>query len=286
MLGSAVYQGLIESGIDVTGTTRQGDVLEGRETLKFDVNFEPIEFLSKNVPKYKYVVNCIGLIPHKFEQDINLDLSEAIMLNSIFPNLLVAAAAISETKVIQIATDCVFSGRTGEYSEDTKPDPSDIYGITKSCGEVKHDNVMNLRCSVIGIEKKSAYSLLSWFLTLPKNASVDGFLNHRWNGVTSFAFAKVVKQMILDNTFYSGTHHLIPQDSKTKFELLNLFSKYGGREDILVRPMKTDMDIDRTLSTVNQERNKRLWQRVGYESPPSIEDMISELFEGTKREVL
>ena len=43
-------------------------------------------------------------------------------------------------KVIQIATDCVFDGLKGNYTEDDKHNAIDVYGKTKSLGEVSADN--------------------------------------------------------------------------------------------------------------------------------------------------
>jgi dTDP-4-dehydrorhamnose reductase len=41
-----------------------------------------------------------------------------------------------KSKIIHFNTDCVFSGKTGNYSENHKKDCNDIYGISKSLGEV------------------------------------------------------------------------------------------------------------------------------------------------------
>ena len=40
-------------------------------------------------------------------------------------------------KIFQIATDCVYSGRLGKYNEKSEHDDTDIYGVTKSLGEIK-----------------------------------------------------------------------------------------------------------------------------------------------------
>ena len=44
---------------------------------------------------------------------------------------------MKKTKIFQIATDCVFSGKIGGYNELSNHDDLDIYGVSKSMGEVK-----------------------------------------------------------------------------------------------------------------------------------------------------
>ncbi len=285
MLGSNVYSELLHGGVNVMGTSREGSVLEGHKTLEFDVERDPRRFLTTQLPNFDYVINCIGLIPHKFGSDENLNLSRAIKINSIFPNLLADVSVHSNTRIIQIATDCVFKGDRGHYSEISDPDPIDIYGITKAIGEVNHKSTMNLRCSVIGVEKNSQFSLLSWFLAQPLNSTVFGYTNHFWNGVTALSFSKIVKGVVESDIFKSGTYHLIPSNSVTKFELLELFARFGNRNDIKVIPTENETRVNRELSTVRSDFTDILWKFAGYQSPPSIEEMVYEVFNKKSDEV-
>jgi len=282
MLGHSVYLKLKDSGLKVTGTQRMNLNSQDSELVDFEVDENFRDFLEENLPNYEYVVNCIGLIPHKFLSEASQNTMWAIKVNSVFPNVLAEIASKFDCKVLQIATDCVFSGQEGNYSEESLPDPSDIYGITKLCGEINMANVMNIRCSVIGLENKSAYSLLSWFLSQPQNAPVKGFTNHVWNGVTSLAFAKIVKGIIESDGFVAGTHHLVPGDFKTKYDLIKLFALYGDRLDLDVKPWDTGSLVDRSLSTVFPEVNNTLWEAAGYSRAPLIEAMIAEIFKEEK----
>lgn len=278
MLGSNVFRELLQSGFDVSGTTRDGSSIDGKPTLQFDVTQDPRSFLDTYLSNVDYVINCIGLIPHKFSRDKNLDLARAIELNSIFPNVLADAASRANCRVIQIATDCVFRGDRGSYSEDSRPDPGDVYGITKAAGEVFDRSTMNLRCSVVGEEKGTHFSLLSWFLSQPLNSSVFGYTNHLWNGISAIAFSKIVTGIVRNDKFNSGTFHVIPADTVTKFQLLELFAKFGNRTDIKIIPSKGEIEMNRKLSTIHEDFNLKLWEQAGYPSLPSIEQMMSEVF--------
>jgi len=272
MLGSACIEILGEySEIDLIGTARSAD---GRY-LAFDARTDSIEdFLNNHKPSW--IINCIGIIkPHIDEKDTS-SIENAILINSEFPILLAVAAEKMGAKVIQIATDCVYSGVQGAYVETDLHDATDVYGKTKSLGEVPASNMMHLRASIIGPEVGRSTSLLEWFRNQPKDAKLNGFTDHLWNGVTTHTFGKLALGIIKNNAFHPGAHHVIPGDIVAKSELLKIFVRAYIREDILVSDIVSPKRIDRTLSTNNQELSNNLWSLAGYVSPPSVEEMVFE----------
>lgn len=74
----------------------------------------------------------------------------------MFPHRLADAAARRGQRVIEIATNGVFSGRDAPYDEQSAHDPRDVYGKTKSLGERAASGVVRLRCSIIGPEAAEA----------------------------------------------------------------------------------------------------------------------------------
>jgi dTDP-4-dehydrorhamnose reductase len=144
-------------------------------------------------------------------------------------------------------------------------------------GEAKGASMMHLRVSIIGPEVDRNSSLLEWVRNQPKNAEISGYADHFWNGITSFHFAKIARGIIENEIFEPGVFHVLPQDSVTKSQLVGLIAEYLGRSDIKVNPTATGANINRTLDTSNPAKNKTLWLSAGYESPPSIEQMVSEL---------
>jgi len=222
-----------------------------------------------------YIINCIGIIkPYIKESDLK-SISEAIRINSIFPHEIAQIAANRNIRTIQIATDCVFSGSVGGYSESDVHDAMDLYGRSKSLGEVKNDLFLNLRTSIVGREQNKSSSLLEWFLSKP-SGKVNGFTNHYWNGVTTYHFA-LICAAILDNEIkFSGLKHILPSDSITKANLLNVFRNVYNRADIEVTDTLADVSVDRTLRTLNSDTNNFLWELAGYKTPPTIKQMIEE----------
>lgn len=226
--------------------------------------FDHTEFDAENpdwveLAGYDYVVNAIGIIKPYCN-----DIRRAIKVNAIFPQSL-------PPNTIQVATDCVFSGKRGMYTENDAHDASDIYGLTKSLGEAK--DIKNLRCSIIGPEVKNHISLLDWFLS---QDGVNGFTNHLWNGITTYHFSKIVQGAIKDNIELPSIQHIVPADVVTKSQLLNLIAKVY-KKNIIINDIEAEESVDRTLSTNNTGLNLRLWESAGYDSPPTIEQMITEL---------
>jgi dTDP-4-dehydrorhamnose reductase len=136
---------------------------------------------------------------------------------------------------------------------------------------------MHLRCSIIGRELKTKISLYDWFLNMPINSSVRGFTNHFWNGLTTTSFARIAAGIIRSDNFVPGVHHVIPSDSLSKFQLLNVIAEYNQRFDLTIDPFDTEVPVDRRLKTKYQNFNSLLWSQAGYKEVPKIEDMIAEI---------
>jgi dTDP-4-dehydrorhamnose reductase len=210
-----------------------------------------------------WVINCIGAIPQR-------EKNEDIMwkINAEFPKRIEAA------RVIQIATDCVFDGQSGSYSENSVKSATDQYGRSKIIGE--EANSMKIRCSIIGPDKTNA-SLFEWVRRQPEGAEINGYVDHIWNGVTTEIFAKLCSGLIQADFYFNDTFHFVPADKVSKFELVKMIAEKTGRTDLTINPVETSNPVDRTLITNNPEMNLRLWSIAGYAQPPSIQEMINAL---------
>jgi dTDP-4-dehydrorhamnose reductase len=242
----------------------------------FDASKESIKELIENVEP-DWVINCIGVIKQKIDENSRSSVTNTLQINQVFPHQIARAVQGSEIKVIQIATDCVFNGLQGSYSELSPHDALDLYGKSKSKGEVVSPEFLNLRVSIIGKEVESNYSLMSWFLSQKIGSEIDGYLNHLWNGITCRAFARIISGIILNDKFVHGTFNIIPADQISKYELLQLLRNYFDREDLSIRPIDAPSNVDRTLRTTNLNFNSAIWLNAGYRATPTIEELIKEL---------
>lgn len=259
MLGTAVQEKFRESGIPTDGFARPD----------FDAENPNLGALRN----YDYVINCIGIIKPYIHDNNAAEVLRAIRVNSEFPHLL----ARLDSKIIQIATDCVWDGAYGNYTETDQHNATDVYGKTKSLGEVSADNFMNLRCSIIGREKKNFLSLLEWFLHQPQNAKLNGFKNHLWNGLTTNAFADICVGIIKNNMWFGGLQHVIPADIVSKAQMLHIFAEHFDRGDIQITDIDATTPINRTISTNNPTRNAELWEMAEYKKIPTVAEMIKQI---------
>ena len=171
----------------------------------------------------------------------------------------------------------MYSVNTGHYLETDAHDAEDVYGKTKSLGEVVSKNVMHIRVSTIGREIGRSTLLLEWVLSHPQGAAIPGYTDHFWNGVTTNHFAKVVRGIIESDGFESGLSHLVPANELSKAELVQQIASAFGRSDLIVKETATGKPINRTLSTTNPDFNRRLWVAAGYPEIPTIEQLIAEI---------
>ncbi len=282
MIGLGVLRHLSELGIEVAGTSRdpQASPPELRDRLiRFRLGVDDLAAVLAPYGPGDLVVNSLGLIKHHIDDDSAADRRAAVAVNSAFPYELAALAEERGFRVIQIVTDCVFSGTTGGYSEESHHDAYDVYGHSKSLGEVPSASVLNLRCSVIGPELDSHVNLLEWVLFHEPGSSFSGYTDHRWNGITTQAFARIVAGILTSENPLSGTVHVVPADQVDKSLLSTLILDAFGRRGITVEPRETGSPVDRTLCTVEGPRNARLWRDAGYPSIPRISEMVRDLAE-------
>jgi dTDP-4-dehydrorhamnose reductase len=269
MLGRAVCEEFEKTGFDLVTIGRLGS------DLFFDISKTNIWYLE--LDDGDYIINCVGLISHLIDDDSVSDTMSAMSVNALFPHELASYASTVDIKVIQIATDCVFSGESGSYVESSKYDALDVYGVTKSIGEVRSESVMNIRASIIGREQRGFKSLLEWVLKQPLGSEISGYTDRFWNGVTTEAFARVVGGIISEGTFRPGLQHLVPKGVVTKAELVSLIAKSFGREDLHIRKEPSGVKKDLTLASQDPEFNSKLWHGGKYSQIPTIQQMISEL---------
>lgn len=244
-------------------------------TIKsLDVEWTSPDKLANTLKGNKWIINAIGIIKPYIHDDNPEETERALRVNALFPHYLSRAADSIKAQVIQIATDCVYSGKKGKYIETDEQDALDVYGKTKSLGEAYGKNIYHIRCSIIGPEIKGHLSLMDWFLTQPKGAKLNGFKNHRWNGVTTLHFAYLCRGIIEKNIKLNHIQHIVPTGTISKASMLQEFARDFNRSDIIVTPVDAPKVIDRTCSTSNKSLNNKIWKAAGYKKPPTVKQMI------------
>jgi dTDP-4-dehydrorhamnose reductase len=175
-----------------------------------------------------------------------LDVSEFIIVNSLFPRMLADYCEIRGARMIHISTDCVFSGAEGNYCETDPYDDENIYGISKSAGEPL--NCTTIRTSIIGESKGNLVYLLEWIRS-HKNTTVNAWKNHIWNGITCLQFAKLCEKIIESGEFWRGTRHIYSPISICKADLVEFINNLYELNNV-INKVDVDVSCDRTLTSI------------------------------------
>lgn len=285
MLGAAVLDVFAADGNnELVATVREPELAQtlaarypSVSVKVFNAESLDVDAIASILDGCRWAVNSIGVIKPYIHDNNPVETERATRVNSLFPHLLAKAADKTGTTVLQIATDCVYSGAKGDYTEKDSHDALDVYGKSKSLGEVPAPQLRHLRCSIIGPEPKAHVSLLDWFLGQAQGASVNGFTNHAWNGVTTIHFGRLALGVVKSSVELPQVLHVVPSGKIVKSDLLNAFASAYGRSDITINPVAAGTVIDRTLATLNQEANLAVWAAAGYATPPTVEQMVDEM---------
>lgn len=232
MLGHVVRRFLGDQGCDVRTTeTRYAP--------------EPNAWLVREVRESgcDAVVNCIGL-----RSTTEHSGTELFAANGLLPQHL-AMALGGRALVVHASSDGVFTGRTGAPRRvDEPPDADDPYGASKRLGELclrVAPRVVVLRCSIVGPELGPPRSILGWFLS--RSGSVDGFTDHRWNGVTTLEWARLCWKAISgDASLGPGLHQPACTEPLSKRQMLVAMST-AYDHPVEVRPRVSGTPVDRVL---------------------------------------
>lgn len=225
-------------------------------------NFDSVVRAFEQV-RPRAVVNCIGIVKQDAAAKDHLT---SININALFPHRLALLCRASGARLVHLSTDCVFSGRKGNYSETDSPDAEDLYGRTKLLGEVDYENCLTIRTSMIGRELAGAHGLIEWFLS-QKGKQVRGFKRAVFSGFTTTALARIIGDIIADRPDLRGVWH-VAAEPVNKFDLLTLVRETYGL-DIEIEPDET-FTCDRSLDA------SRFREATGF-APPAWAEMIEEM---------
>lgn len=212
--------------------------------------------------KYDAIINCIGIL-----NDLaNNNPDKAIYLNSYIPHLLESLTKNTNTKVIQMSTDCVFSGKKGLYYENDFKDGETFYDRTKALGEIDNNKDLTFRNSIIGPDiNKNGIGLFNWFMK--QNGPINGYTNAMWTGVTTLTLAKAMEKGIQENL--TGIYNLVNNTSISKYDLLKLFNKYFKNNSIEIKPYE-NFKVDKSLRCGRNDFSFVV---------PTYEQMVKEMYE-------
>lgn len=258
MAGHTISLYLKEQGHDVFGFDRR----ESKYIKNATGDARDIDFVKNLIVdgKYDTVINCIGILNQFAEENKSL----ATFLNSYFPHFLAEVTDGTDTQVIHMSTDCVFSGKRGEYTEDDFRDGETFYDRSKALGELDDDKNITLRNSIVGPDiNPNGIGLMNWFMQ--QSSPINGFTKAMWTGQTTLQLAKTMEVAAKERA--SGLYNTVPDHSISKYDLLRLFNKYLRNDSIQINPVE-GINADKSLKRTRFAFSYRI---------PDYEVMVAEL---------
>lgn len=263
MAGHTISLYLKERGHDVFGfDLRKSSLIDSAEG-----DAKNIAFLTDLISNGKYdsVINCIGILNQQAEDNKAL----ASFLNGYFPHFLADVTKNTDTQVIHMSTDCVFSGMKGQYTEDDFADGRTFYDRSKALGELNDDKNITLRNSIIGPDiNPKGIGLMNWFMQ--QNGEVNGFTKSLWTGQTTLQLAKTMEVAATQRA--TGLYNTVPKDNISKYDLLCLLNKYLRNDSVKINK------VDGICADKSLKRTKFDFDYL----IPDYEVMVSEMAEWVK----
>lgn len=208
------------------------------------------------------VVNAVGIVKQRNEAK---EVIPSLEINSLLPHRLAGLCKAAGARLVHMSTDCVFSGRKGDYTESDTSDAMDFYGRTKFLGEVAEPHCVTLRTSIIGLELGRKGSLIEWFLA--QEGEIRGFTRAIYSGLTTAEMSRVIERVLVEHPGISGVWQ-VASEPISKYELLQRLAGILGK-DIRIVP-DDSVAIDRSLSAVAFQ------EATGYYAP-GWDEMLKEL---------
>lgn len=259
MLGQQVMQLAGERGHQTIGFTHQACPIESPQAVAalFGTTLSAATHEIPNFCLPDVIINCAGVIPNRPAPP-----SYMAAVNGVGPYNLAELAGKFDARLVQMSTDCVFSGRTRPHpcASDDYVDPIDVYGRSKLLGEVRAPHVTVVRGSFIGMGE---HGLLNWLLH--ESGIIDAWKDAYWNGTS-------VKRM-------AGHLLDIALDPATAGKLLHVAARAAVSKAALVQRFVEALDLPVSLAFVDKPRIWRVLE-PNIETVPvmqAVDELVNEV---------
>ena len=219
--------------------------------------------------------NAISASAHQKEGYVKLDITDkkevSEVLNKIKPELIINSAAIADVdlcekeketamlvngyavewlsslskeigaKFVQISTDYVFDGLTGNYKEEDNPNPINEYGKSKLIGE---ENALKNDAIVLRIEMPYGINIAKnknvFFESVINNLKEGKTVNAAVDQIISPTFVEDIPKAVavLVEKEVNGIFHLASKEHFSRFEFVNIIADVFNFDKTFIKPVK------------------------------------------------
>lgn len=197
---------------------------------------------------FDYIIYSIGIKDIK-KCENNQDLAYAVNttgISNIIKNL------NTNTKIIYISTDYIFDGKSGNYSENSIPNPKTFYGKSKLLGEeycLKHENSIVVRTS--GVYGRGCLWLSNLIDSLKNKERINCFSDVYNSPTYAINLADMINDLI--NIDYRGIINLCGNTKINRYDLYTTVASIFNEDTHLLGFGKSsgqfpkDISLDNTL---------------------------------------
>lgn len=189
---------------------------------------ENVKFTISNIEKLKSIIdifqpshifNCLSI------SNINTRSShELFKIYTEIPRQLISLTEKYDIKIINISSDAVYKSAEILHTEKALTSHQSLYGKFKRLGEVAHQNVINVRCSMYGIDEIHERGLLNWYMIENRPTIFTGYY---FTGLSTITLSRYLIEIAEKFSKYPNILHLAGQLIQ-KSDLLQKFDKVAN----------------------------------------------------------
>lgn len=189
------------------------------------------------------IVNCAAITDVDFCED-NPEIAEAVNVDGT-KNLVDAARNVG-AQFVYFSTDSVFDGKKGNYTEESTPNPINVYSKTKLEGEklVSEKDIL-IRTTMYGwniLEKKS---LVEWVIEeLSNGRRIDAYGDNYFTPIYTGTISCIVVEMFKRKM--KGLYHIPGREKLSKYTFAKKVARVFGLDENLINNVSIDSAIKKT----------------------------------------
>lgn len=237
-----------------------------REIRKRKIPFIPhdtdLEVVNVSHIKGDVVINCGGIVKQN-----HVSATRMMEVNAVGPHRLAGACWLSQSRLIQVSTDCVFNNAHTDalapFSELSQPAPgNDLYARSKLAGEV-YGTHLTVRTSFVGFGKRGLVH------DLQLKDAVRASRNYWWSGHTVDTVAWALIEIALRlNSIQGGVLH-IPGEYQSRLELCKKLKDRWSFDAEIIED--NSFVADRRLASA-------YWEKMGLPDLPTFEGQLENMW--------
>lgn len=225
------------------------------------------------------VIHCAALTDVDYCEQ-NPD--RAMEVNARATERIAQACRAIGSRLVYISTDAVFSGYTGGYTEESEPEPVNVYGHSKLAGErlalESWEKTLVLRTNIFGLGLREMHGLAEWVLYKARHGSpFTCFTDSVFAPVLVNALGRIALTLL--ELGQTGIWHAAGEPSQSKYTFACKLLRRFGLDMNLARPGSVADVAFRAKRPLNSFLDgSRLRAILPQEHSLGVEQALEELF--------